>query len=145
MNKHFRRLIAVVLLVSSVSWFMEKATFASVYRFVQFYGLRGIYVQAMRGNDAIWRLIIMVLAALFAIYAFLPRANKTKEAVHTHDRIDHSKDLEIDHNTGKAVNRSVQAAEPHSAREHWKRQLDAMLENGTIDRSEYRSMMNRKF
>lgn len=71
-------------------------------------------------------------------------AKSTASGVHTHDRIDHSRDLKINTQTGKAERPITQAVQ-HSPREHWKQQLDGLLANGTIDRAEYRALMKRKF
>lgn len=89
---------------------------------------------------------IVILFVLYVIIRTIASAVKRPQAqnVHTHDRIDHSRDLKVNPVTGQTQRPAVQRA-PHSPREHWKMQLDALLENGTIDRKEYRALMNRKF
>lgn len=98
-------------------------------------------------EDAIWGIVgISSLIIPAVIVAAVVRSAARKKAnVHTHDRIDHRTDLKINPQTGRAENAPVRQAQPHSAKEHWQQQLDALLANGTIDRSEYRAMMNRKF
>lgn len=90
---------------------------------------------------------VIAIAALIGLFvklgAFLGRIGKRE--VHTHDRIDHSTDLKINPKTGKTVNSAVRYGDHHSPREHWKQQLDELLANGTIDRTEYKAMLNRKF
>ena len=62
-----------------------------------------------------------------------------------HDRIDHRTDLKINPETGKTQQSPVRNVPPHSPQEHWKQQLDGLLANGTIDRAEYKAMLNRRF
>lgn len=83
------------------------------------------------------------IVAIFLVVRMIVSKNKPVSA-HSHDRIDHSTDLKIDAKTGRAVHTPVKNGGNHSAREHWKQQMDALLANGTIDRNEYRAMMNRK-
>lgn len=85
--------------------------------------------------------VVLVIALVRMIARKLSAASET----HTHDRIDHSSDLKINPKTGRAESVPVRAAVPHSAKEHWQQQLDALLANGTIDKTEYRALMNRKF
>lgn len=94
---------------------------------------------------------LILLAAIIALFmkfgSFLRRLapKDTSVSDHSHDRIDHRRDLKINPRTGRAVNSTVRYAERHTPQEHWKQQLDALLANGTIDRAEYKTMLNRKF
>lgn len=84
--------------------------------------------------------VIIVIAIIVAV-----RKNRAKNEEHSHDRVDHSGDLKIDRQTGRVENRPVRYAAQHSAKEHWKQQLDGLLANGTIDRAEYNAMLKRRF
>lgn len=85
--------------------------------------------------------LLLPLAVVFFVIRAVVR--QKKRTTHTHDRIDHSRDLEINPATGRAA--PVRTVQPHGAREHWIEQLDTLLANGTITRSEYQTMRNRKF
>lgn len=89
---------------------------------------------------------VVILFVLYVVFRSIAIAAKRQQSqnMHTHDRIDHSRDLKVNPVTGQSQRPTVQRA-AHSPREHWKMQLDALLENGTIDRKEYRALMNRKF
>lgn len=108
-----------------------------------------IGILAGDGFEDIFYLIVGLAAILIPVIVFFAifRAikKKVKPNVHSHDRIDHRRDLKVDSKTGKAVNRPVTTRAPHSAKEHWKEQLDCLLANGTIDRAEYKALMNRRF
>lgn len=92
-------------------------------------------------------LIVMLVPVLLVILLvrFVIRRLHAAPEGHSHDRIDHSSDLKINPQTGRAESAPIRPAAPHSAKEHWKQQLDSLLDNGTIDKTEYRAMMNRKF
>lgn len=97
-------------------------------------------------SDVLLVMFFLLLPAALAVGVFVA-VKKQKTAApsaHSHDRIDHRRDITINPKTGKAENRSVRQ-QAHSPREHWKQQLDGLLENGTIDKAEYRAMLNRKF
>lgn len=102
-------------------------------------------------EDSLFTIITLMItlapiALIVAVVFFLKKQFTKTNDVHTHDRINHSSDLKINPNTGKAVNRvTASAASTHSAKEHWKQQLDTLLANGTIDRAEYSQMLKRKF
>lgn len=87
---------------------------------------------------------IIVIVGIAAAASAVKKAS-AGPAGHSHDRIDHSRDVVINRQTGKVESTPVRSASQHSAREHWKQQLDGLLANGTIDRAEYRALMNRKF
>lgn len=90
--------------------------------------------------------IVIMLVPLVLIFSVMKAIKKkSPTATHTHDRIDHNRDLTINPRTGKAENRPIQHAAQHSPEEHWKQQLDGLLANGTIDRSEYRALLRHKF
>lgn len=89
-------------------------------------------------------LVIPVVLVIVLVRTVVKKA-KVSEQTHTHDRIDHSSDVQIDAKTGKVSGTPVRTAQQHSAKEHWKQQLDGLLANGTIDRAEYRALMKRKF
>lgn len=93
-------------------------------------------------------LIVLIVLAVFGVFLWIGiksvRARKELPA-HSHDRIDHSSDLKINTRTGRAASVPIKATTAHSPKEHWKQQLDGLLANGTIDRAEYRALMNRKF
>lgn len=100
------------------------------------------------GGEAGFLLVFSILFLLIPvgiIAAVIFAIKKSKAAHHTHDRIDHRADLKINPETGKAENVPIRNTAQHSPQEHWKQQLDGLLANGTIDRSEYRAMLNRKF
>lgn len=107
----------------------------------------GFLASEATGQDTVVAILaLMILAFPVVLFIFIVRAivKRSNSSVHTHDRIDHSSDLKINPKTGKTT-RPVLQHHAHSPQEHWKQQLDALLANGTIDRSEYRAMMNRKF
>lgn len=110
----------------------------------------GILVLSAMGDTAGELLAFLLVLLLFvgipvAIGIGISRAAKRRNAaVHTHDRIDHSKDLTIHPKTGKTIRPTVSRVS-HTPQEHWKQQLDGLLENGTIDKQEYRALMNRRF
>lgn len=87
--------------------------------------------------------LLPVVLFIMAIAWVVKRAKKTTQ--HSHDRIDHSTDLRINPKTGKADPRTTYRNTSHSAKEHWKQQLDGLLSNGTIDKAEYRALMKRRF
>lgn len=89
--------------------------------------------------------IVVFLLPILIFWVIARSFQKKKSDVHTHDRIDHKSDLKINPATGKATSVPVKNHQPHSAKEHWQQQLDALLANGTIDKAEYREMMKRKF
>lgn len=90
--------------------------------------------------------VIMLLIPLAVVLAVVKLVKKKSyTGSHSHDRIDHTTDLKINPTTGKVESSARRTAAQHSAREHWKQQLDGLLANGTIDRAEYQAMMNRKF
>lgn len=102
---------------------------------------------SMLGDNFFWLIIVLLLllipvGILAAVIVIVKRRGTSN---HTHDRIDHRSDLTINPRTGKTENRPVRSAAPHSPQEHWKQQLDGLLANGTIDRAEYRALLNRKF
>lgn len=95
----------------------------------------------------------LAYAVLLAIFVSVPvavffilryRVKKRRSNEHTHDRINHSMDLIVHPKTGKTIRPTVRRA-AHTPQEHWKMQLDGLLENGTIDKKEYRALMNRRF
>lgn len=100
-------------------------------------------------SDAVVRvlaILMFLLVPVVAIGAVLLAAKKKQAPqTHTHDRIDHHSDLKINPQTGKVASAPRRVAAQHSPQEHWKQQLDGLLANGTIDRAEYRALMNRKF
>lgn len=95
--------------------------------------------------SVLWIFITLIpVIVLLSIVMIVKKLRRSSEAVHSHDRIDHRKDLTINPETGKVQSAPVRH-QPHSSREHWKQQLDGLLENGTIDKAEYKAMMNRRF
>ena len=101
-------------------------------------------------EDAIMVILTLLIALLPAVVVFCivrkVKKNAEKDTqVHSHDRIDHRTDLKINPSTGKVIHSPARSTAPHSQKEHWKQQLDGLLANGTIDKAEYRAMMNRKF
>lgn len=97
-------------------------------------------------EDAFVGLIgLAITVGVVFVIAKAATANAPKEDSHTHDRIDHSRDLQINPRTGKVSTPTRYTVHPHSAREHWKQQLDGLLANGTIDRDEYAALLNRRF
>lgn len=88
-------------------------------------------------------ILIPVIVVIAVLQAFKKKSGKNE--VHSHDRIDHRKDLKVNTRTGKVEERPVYQGKQHSKEEHWKQQLDGLLANGTIDRAEYKAMMKRKF
>ena len=100
------------------------------------------------GSSDIFFLIFPLLFLLIPVgivVAIVLAIKKTKTANHTHDRIDHRTDLKINPETGKTQQSPVRNVPPHSPQEHWKQQLDGLLANGTIDRAEYKALLNRRF
>lgn len=91
----------------------------------------------------IFLLTLVPLAVM--IVAMVLVLKKRKGKTHSHDRVDHRGDLKINPKTGKVEKAPFRSAAAHSPREHWKQQLDDLLANGTIDRAEYRAMLNREF
>lgn len=86
------------------------------------------------------------LAAVGVIIYFAVKAGKqAQQRTHSHDRIDHRRDLEINPETGKPSSVPVHRTVSHSPQEHWKQQLDGLLANGTIDRAEYQALLRHKF
>lgn len=96
------------------------------------------------GAFAVFGIAVAVFLGIFIFIAVSAANAKKKTEVHSHDRIDHSSDLKVNPNTGRVESAPVRVTH-HSAREHWKQQLDGLLANGTIDRAEYQALMNRKF
>lgn len=89
---------------------------------------------------------LFLLVPAIAIGTILMAAKKKQAPqTHSHDRIDHRSDLKINPQTGKVSSTPRRMAVQHSPQEHWKQQLDGLLANGTIDRAEYRALMNRRF
>lgn len=86
---------------------------------------------------------VVIFIVIFKFLRLLGKGSRKKQ--HTHDRINHRTDLVINSRTGKVVESSRHQVETHSPQEHWKRQLDDLLANGTIDRAEYKALMNRRF
>lgn len=104
-----------------------------------------LFVLDFTEDFVLYGLLLLFFVAPIVLAIFIFRTvKKSRAAVHTHDRINHSQDITIHPKTGAAIRPTVKAV-PHSPREHWQMQLDALLANGTIDKKEYRAMMNRKF
>ena len=97
------------------------------------------------GVFALLALLLILLVPVGIVVALLRFSRKKRNDPHTHDRIDHRTDLKINPQTGKTEARPIRTAAQHSPREHWKQQLDGLLANGTIDKAEYRALLNRKF
>lgn len=97
------------------------------------------------GTLGLFFVLLLLLIPVGILVAVITAAKRRGTSNHTHDRIDHRSDLTINPRTGKTENRPVRSAAPHSPQEHWKQQLDGLLANGTIDRAEYRALLNRKF
>ena len=92
-------------------------------------------------------LVVIIAAVLIYLIIKVIQAQSAKNsgtADHTHDRIDHSSDIRIQRSTGKVANMSsVSTNRVCTPQEHWKEQLDGLLANGTIDRSEYRELLKQ--
>lgn len=89
---------------------------------------------------------LIPIAAIFGGVFYIRKLMKQAAAPdHSHDRIDHDRDIRINPATGKAQSVPVQRRVQHSPQQHWKEQLDGLLANGTIDKAEYKAMMRRKF
>lgn len=88
--------------------------------------------------------LILLLVIITLFKAAFTKPQKPQKA-HTHDRNFRQQDLKINPATGKADNRPLPTAHQHDARSHWQQQLDDLLANGTIDRAEYKAMMDRHF
>ena len=102
---------------------------------------------SMLGDSAfgLFFVLLLLLIPVGILAAVIAIAKRRRASNHTHDGIDHGSDLTINPRTGKTENRPVRSAAPHSPQAHWKQQLDGLLANGTIDRAEYRALLNRKF
>lgn len=90
-------------------------------------------------------LLMLALPVFLGLWIFRTIRKKASPGVHTHDRVDHTRDLKIDTRTGKAVSAPVRQVQAHTPQEHWKQQLDQLLANGTIDRAEYKAMLKHRF
>lgn len=97
------------------------------------------------GTLGLFFVLLLLLIPVGILVAVITAAKRRGTSNHTHGRIDHRSDLTINPRTGKTENRPVRSAAPHSPQAHWKQQLDGLLANGTIDRAEYRALLNRKF
>jgi len=107
--------------------------------------LIGLWLLAGMSDGGFPRELLVGIAAVIVLAVIVVLIAKKKKQQHTHDRIDHRSDLKIDQTTGRVVEASRRRVQPHSPQEHWKQQMDDLLANGTIDRAEYRAMLNRKF
>lgn len=125
----------------------EKKKFSPLLLWVGIIFLAGIVQSASESREVFVVLIgmlIILTPPVLLIWMIVLMAKKRKPAAHTHDRIDHRTDLRVDPKTGK-VQRTTIHVEQHTPQEHWKQQLDGLLANGTIDRAEYRALLNHRF
>lgn len=123
----------------------KKSSSAGIW--IVFFVILGFLVTEVGEEDAMFAIVglfILALPVLLIVMIVRAIAKRSRTDVHTHDRIDHRSDLQINPKTGKTT-QPVRQNHAHSPKEHWKQQLDALLANGTIDKAEYRAMMNRKF
>lgn len=84
--------------------------------------------------------IFFLLIPVVLIVLFIKKTKKN-QGDHSHNQISQKEDFKVNA-SGQVSNRAVSHT-VHSGKAHWKQQLDYLLQNGSIDREEYNTMLRQ--